>query len=348
MDWEKNFIAEYKKVCVAPSEEQIEKRLAGIKAAKEKYDCQEEIANLYKIYFSIPVKTTVTQEFVNYFYEEDRTFEEKNTEEICILAGGVLLCLLDGDNNSYISFQGKIFSYYYEHKMDRMMEILVDIIRNVTIEQQYEYPMAMITLKAGWDKNIHSEEETFTQTVSESIVEMFKKLQTEVKRVQSHANSILEDNIRNQEKIDILSWIIGEYSDRLGKPLREIEDVQASMAVGVELSDLSRFPGAYSAESFILKMMDKCKNNTAKISLADYVDAQEKEIREKICERYLTDEGVGNTPLLSAIEDSLTVDEKGMWISAYKKKWKINPDEIMYLPVDWAKVMYYECLSCKY
>ena len=60
---------------------------------------------------------------------------------------------------------------------------------------------------------------------------------------------IQNENKKYQEDVGILSWIVGEWSNILERPLSEVSNVNGAFVIGAELSDLVlRYPGAVSGK----------------------------------------------------------------------------------------------------
>lgn len=346
MELEKLFVKSYKRVCINPSEEQISSRLEGISVAKEAYSNAEKIAELLKIYYKLVVSIEKKDEFVESFYSVDRTFDEKNEEEICILAGCVLAAILQEGEQLSTAYSIKVLDEFY----DSPIKELSDMANKVIIEQTKEpEPLSKLTLdklKNGLEKEV-VEEGSFTSTAPDNIAESLKKIRTNFFKIVIYSNLLQKENCRCREKIQVLSWIVGEWSDLLKKPLFEVKDVEGAVVLGVELADLVDAPGPLSAEAFLYKMIAKCEKTVEKITLTDLIDGQTEEIRGTIIEKYREDFIEINLPILSALNISLTVDEKREWLPAYKKAWKINPDEIKFSVSKWSKLIYFECMISK-
>ena len=346
MELEKLFVKSYKRVCINPSEEQISSRLEGINAAKEAYSNAEKIAELLKIYYKLVLSKEKKDEFVECFYSIDRTFDEQNEEEICILAGCVLATILQEDEEISIAYSIKVLDEFF----DSPIKELSDMANKAIIEQTKESePLSKFTLdnlKNGLEKEL-VEEGSFSSTAPDNIAESLKKIRTNFTKIVNYSNSLREENCKCQEKIQVLSWIVGEWSNLFKKPLFEVKDVEGAMVLGVELADLVDAPGPLSAEAFFCKMITKCEKTVEEITLTDLIDYQTEEIRRTIIEKYGENLIEKNLPILSALNISLTVDEKREWLPAYKKAWKINPDEIKFSVSKWSKLIYFECIISK-
>ena len=273
-------------------------------------------------------------------------FDEQNEEEICILAGCVLATILQEDEEISIAYSIKVLDEFF----DSPIKELSDMANKAIIEQTKESePLSKFTLdnlKNGLEKEL-VEEGSFSSTAPDNIAESLKKIRTNFTKIVNYSNSLREENCKCQEKIQVLSWIVGEWSNLFKKPLFEVKDVEGAMVLGVELADLVDAPGPLSAEAFLCKMITKCEKTVEEITLTDLIDYQTEEIRRTIIEKYGENLIEKNLPILSALNISLTVDEKREWLPAYKKAWKINPDEIKFSVSKWSKLIYFECIISK-
>ena len=52
-------------------------------------------------------------------------------------------------------------------------------------------------------------------------------------------------------------------------------------------------------------------------------------------------------PIFTSIKLSLDVDEKKAWLPAFRKIYKINPDEIKFSIDKWLRLIYSECMIAK-
>ena len=169
-----------------------------------------------------------------------------------------------------------------------------------------------------------------------------------LKGLSDYVNTLRTENAKCQEKIQVLSWIVGEWSDRFKTSVSQIEDVKGALILGVELADLVETPGPLAAEAFLHRMIVKCKKTVDDISLTELIDCQSEDVRKDIIEKYGRRELVDSFPILSALHVSLTVDEKRAWLPAYKKACGIDPDRFRFPAVKWSKLIYYECMIAKF
>lgn len=346
MELEKLFIKCYKKICLSPTKEQITSRIEGINVAKEEYDNSEEIIELLKIYYKIPLTQEKREKFIDCFYSIDQTFDEQNEEEIRILAGCVLANMFHGDNGSFIAYFIKLLEQFFDGSIDELLDLANEAIIEFTKEQEPNAQFGIDNLENGLEEKI-AQEGGFTEEASEIIAESMNRIRINFNNTLDYLKILQKENIRCQEKIQVLSWIMGESSNLLRKPLSEIKDIEGVLSLGIELADLVDAPGPFSAEAFLHKMLTKCQKTVDEITLTDLVDSQTEVLRKTANEKYGKNEVDNILPIFTAIKLSLDVDEKKAWLSAFRKIYRVDPDEITFSIDIWLRLIYFECMIAK-
>ena len=90
----KQFFSEsYSKICVDASREQLEMRWKGIEeyCEREEFDVYE----LVKLYYLLKTKDAFYQEFISVFHDIDISFNKNNKKELSVLAGNILVHLME-------------------------------------------------------------------------------------------------------------------------------------------------------------------------------------------------------------------------------------------------------------
>jgi hypothetical protein len=184
---------------------------------------------------------------------------------------------------------------------------------------------------------------------------------TQFSKVLSNIASNLNNLQYNQENLflaleickedsNILSWLVGEWSNDLNIPLTDkIEQSQIAFILGKELADLvTQVPGPYAAKALLKKMLGLCKRKQKDFSLVEMVDLLDKEKKEQILNKYsLLNSGI-NTPILLSITKALEANEPIVWKHAFKTIMNIDADEVKKEPLTWAYQLYLECLLTKF
>lgn len=347
MDFEKVFINNYKKICMDITEERINSRIDGIETILEQFDEYDKINEIVKLYFNLDCNSETREEFINCFYEKDKTFDEQNAEEITILAGCTLLNMIDTYNDVQLAYSIKILEPFYEGKVMELSETANRIIDMQTRMERQMEQCPTLSWKEDWESELVDEDGKMLETAPKTSVELLNIIKNQFDKVISYVNSLNDKNKLCEEKVEVLSWVVGEWSDLLKRPLSEINDVEGAMVLGVELAALVDIPGPYAASSLLNKMLTKCKKETTEISLTEFIDSQPEEIRKYVEKTYCKEAEIRNLPILSAVKASLTVDEKKAWVPAYKKKWKIDSDNEIHELRKWAELIYFECMISK-
>lgn len=346
MELERFFIKYYRRICLSPTREQITSRIEGINAAKEDYDNSDEIVELLKIYYKLSLTQEIKDKFVDYFYSIDPTFDEQNEEEISILAGCVLANMLYGDNGALIAYFIKLLEQLFDGNIEELSDLANKTIINFTKEQEPDVQFCIDNLEDGLEEKI-AEEGDFTEEAPKIIAESVDRIRVNFNKMINYIKNLQKENIRCQEKIQVLSWIMGESSNLARKPLTEIKDIEGVLILGMELADLVEAPGPFSSEAFLHKMLAKCEKTVEEITLTDLVDNQTEALQKMANEKYGKNAADNILPIFTAIKLSLDVDEKRAWLSAFRKIYRIDPDEIKFSVDIWLRLVYFECMIAK-
>lgn len=342
MELEKLYIKCIKKVCVNPSEELIDNRLNGINAAQEAYDVPEKIIDLLKIYYRLAVEQETKKGFVECFYSIDKMFDEQNEEEICILAGCVLANIIQQDGDIFAAFSINVLEEFYEGPIHELFGLA-----NSTIIEQTQDISPILNNEDGEESSLSIDTGAFAPADLDSAIDLIKDICIQFNKLVDYTNTLCVENGKCREKIQVLSWIIGEWSDWFKTPVSQIKDIEGALILGVELADLVETPGPLSAEAFLHRMIIKCEKTVDDISLTELIDSQSEDVRKELIRKYGRKELMNNLPIFTALHFSLTVDEKREWLPAYKKACGIDPDSVKFSAAKWSKLTYLECMIAK-
>lgn len=151
-----------------------------------------------------------------------------------------------------------------------------------------------------------------------------------------------------QEETDILWWLFGRYSIALNVPLPSLGEA-AALVVGRDLARLTRLlPGHLAARSFLDRALIEAEMSDPSTALpvGAAVDATPRTWREQEIRSLDLTPLAALTPILHAIGSSLTTDEPGAWVPAYRRAYDIDPDKG--LPaLDLSEQIYVESLLAR-
>ncbi|WP_312561944.1 GTPase-associated system all-helical protein GASH [Anaerospora sp.] len=342
----------YRIVCVDPTHEKLQNRWDSL----QKYCDKEEfnILELTKLFFGFTAEESFRTEFIKSYSDRDMTFPNKSDQEILLLAGVTLLQLLERKKQEInIVISVMCLSLF---KKDVIIPEIVDIVSNKLNEfslsirnEKIKQSINPITDKGISELAESLESGTWSVDDVESFSEILTRIAANFNILENNQKKILESIEVYKEDSNILSWLFGEWSNDLSKPLnKKIDQSQISFILGKELADLvQQVPGPYSAKAFLVKMLGHCKADKSNITLVEMIDLLDKKWKKQLLNDYSIIAGGENTPVMLAIYKSLETSEPNVWKYAYQNVMGINVEEVKSDPLTWSYQMYLECLLIK-
>ena len=348
----KQFAELYLRVCAEPKPEQLEKRWQGI----EEYCNQDEIDiyNLVKMAYSLSPTDEFKDKFTTIFQNIDISFQVSFVKEQEFLASICLMKLMeDSDLSLHIALAVMCVSKYgAEILVPELGAVAYKIFGEASAEIREKSVYfekcsnASSNKLIGSLKELTALEQTHISGLSNALTEIVKNINTIVQK-QNKAIRII--NIL-QEDSDILSWITGSWSNELGKSITKgTLQKDVALLLAKELADFVQvIPGPYAFEAFLKKMLDNCKKETKEYSLVTMVDSIDDAHKSAILSCYQMDDvKQENTPILFSIKCALDAKQPDVWKSTANNKLSINVETTEQEALEWAKLLYFECLLVK-
>lgn len=348
----KQFAELYLRVCTEPKPEQLEKRWQGI----EEYCKQDkvDIYNLVNMAHSLSSTDEFKDEFTTIFQNIDISFQVSFVKEQELLASICLMKLMeDSDLSLHIALAVICVSKY---NIQILVPELGVAAYKVFGEASAEIREKSVNFKkcSPIDSNEFIESlEELTALEETHITELSNALTDIVKNI----NIILQNqdetfNTINtlQEDSDILSWITGSWSNELENPITKgTLQKDIALLLAKELADFVKvIPGPYAFEAFLKRMLDNCKKDTKTYSLVTMVDSIDDAHKSSILTCYQMDSGKQeNTPILFSIRCALDAKQPDVWKSMASNKLSINVETTEHEALEWAKLLYFECVLVK-
>ena len=190
------------------------------------------------IFLKLSCDAGIKEWFIECFSNIDKGFDDNNEEELAVLAGATLAKLLQGEDGIFVAYSLQVLEPYYDFILEDLCILACDRIRELSIETNKvnSEQEAQIFLNSNWETEI-AEEGQFTENAPETLISVIKKMEKNIRILDSKNNNLMNENKIAQEKIEILSWIVGEWSDLLEIPLSEIKDINGAVVLGVELDN---------------------------------------------------------------------------------------------------------------
>lgn len=348
---DKVFVDLYKRVSLDASNEQINKRMQGVEESIKEID-DEMVKNLIKIFADKPINKGCIEEFGQYFYNQDYSFEMDNKVELSILAGYILhklildvkwkekiisiltvLSILNMENKynelyeeAFAIFEDMMFAareQQKELKTPNLKSIDVEVLKKSLLDADginADNVGQLCTILNMLDNNIRT------------VREQNKKLQNEVKKY--------------KEESQILSWIVGEWCNWKNAPLKELEAKSITLFLGRELAGfVNVYPGPLAAKAFLVRMISKTIDyNNNEFSLSEIVNILSDEDKMQIVSEF-QEYDLSYFPIVMAINDSQKVDGSEEWYPLYKKDMGVHPEEIKRSSQEWAYQFYLENIA---
>lgn len=348
----KQFAELYFRVCAEPKPEQLEKRWQGI----EEYCNQDEvdIYNLVKMAYSLSPTDEFKDEFTTIFQDIDISFQVSFVKEQELLASICLMKLMeDSDLSLHIALAVMCVSKYnVEILVPELGAAAYKVFGETSAEIREKSVKHQKCSTVNSNKLIESLKEltalepNHIEGLSSALTEIVKNIiiiNQKQEQTLEHVNILQEDS-------DILSWIIGSWSNELEKPITKgTLQKDVALLLAKELADFVQvIPGPYAFEAFLKKMLDNCKKETKEYSLVTMVDSIDDAHKSSILSCYQMD-GVKqeNTPILFSIKCALDATQPNVWKSMAYNKLSINVESTEHETLEWAKLLYFECLLVK-
>ena len=354
----KHFAEWYRTVNIEPYDEQLKHRWKGIEDYIKLDFPTSDIFELVKLFFNIPTHNEdFHTRFVNCFTNIDSAFKRNYNLEISVLAGVTLITIIEKVESMNILAIFSTLSIAF----NKREAVVPDIYEKILDE--YNHLSALIRenllkykkedsctpscknlcdhLKengATWDSNTGTLFNNYITSLNNYVIKAEEKNEYVTKSISIYS-----------EESQILWWLIGEWSQDLDKPFKELSSTEAALIIGKELADLvNTLPGPYSSEAVLNKMLGSCKKGARKdLIFADAIEQTSIEWRRTVVEKYPSENLKEITPVLTAITKSLEVDNEKEWLPSFKGATKLEADKIKLSSRELAFQMYVECLTIK-
>ncbi|KJR44333.1 hypothetical protein UF75_5281 [Desulfosporosinus sp. I2] len=347
-----NFCEWYRIVCVDPSNEQLKSRWESV---QEYCEIEEiNILELVKMFFGLPTDASFKKQFID-LYAKDLTFQSKNEREISLLAGVTIIELMEKEIHvtKIVLATMCIALFKQDAIIPDVQAIVSKKLKDITAEiRDLETEQRMRTISNTEITELKKSLELGAWN-PQNIVEFSKVLSNiaaNFNALVNNQNELSKSLIIFKEDSNILSWLFGEWSNDLDKPLNgSIKRSETALILGKELADLvEQIPGPYPAKAFLKKMLGHCKADKKNISLVEMVDSLDESWKELLLDDYNIINNGENTPILLSVSKALETNEPKVWKHAYQKAIGIDAEEMISDPLTWAYQMYLECLLVKY
>lgn len=326
----KHFADWYRIAAIEPHEEFLQRRWAGIEKVLEWLDIDSGI-EMIRTSNGAGSTSEFLEQFQGAFKEADSAFPMLSNElELRVLASSCAALVLEG-KPSRLSDLVALCIKCASFGNSRMGEGVPDLpARGIGYIEARSREVRAATSKASVQsglKKIDIEELTRElqaqnfQPLSSAVDAIQGAVSSLGLSVQRALNSILDAQRAQQEELDALWWVVGEYSGDLGRPLSDVKAPALGLVIGKELADKTIFiPGLFAADALIAKALKASRvRRQAKVTLRQAVEESDRTWRTLAAEHFLNDRAERFCPVLLAVGKSLETDDPGSWAPAYEK-----------------------------
>lgn len=340
----------YLTVCPAPVEGQIAKRIGCIKSYAEEVDATE-IISLVKMYYGINDSEDFITSFATHFSKEDESFSHKYSEELILLAGAVLVEIAKnntGGENSLVELLSVVFDKF---RTPKATQSIASAIKNqfnkdrISLREEQEQEQEQEELDITAFKTL-VEAGSLNATAITSLVEILESFQESIENIDSWLSVSKTSQSIYKEDSQILWWMSSEWSNYLKRSLKDIDITEACLIVGKEAADfITNFPGPYSMEGVLNKILDFCKGKTDEIEFLDLISKIDADWKEQYI-RKIKDSPIAELlPLSTALIRSNGAVNPEEWHPKFTREVMSKEDYIPLTLKEYAWQMYLEVMA---
>lgn len=348
---DKLFVELYKRVNMDATNEQIDMRMKGIKKILNEID-EEMVEGIVKVFAKKTVSEDFYNQFGNYFYEEDYSFDLDNKEELSILAGYISHLLLeDEDWKEKVAILIVLLSLTnIENRYSQLFQDAFTSLEYMMCANREEKKELKITNLKTIDvkalKSSFENEGTFSTENAELLFSILNVLDGNIRTVKEQNKNLQNEIKKYREESQILNWIVGEWCNWKNTSLKYLEVKDIVLLLGRELAGfVNIYPGPFAAKAFLTKMLSRTKDySNNEYSLAEIINSlstEDRDIMVSEFEKY----DLSNFPIMMAMSVSKKVEGNEEWYPIYKKEMGLLPSEIKRSCIEWAYQFYLENIA---
>lgn len=347
----KSFNEWYIDVNIAPKDDQIEKRLECIVDYAQNIN-RNDICNLVNIYYGLPISDEYLECFASVFIDKDPTFSRRYKNELSLLAGATLL-EISAKNSNYSSLAELLVlttSFYREPaSTHRALDEITKQFNNDRIHirersflndqisfdhKKFENLLTPIN-KTPWDG-----------TVAKNLIAVLTSYLTCLSTLTDHLNNIQKEQNVYKEDSQLLWWMLSDWSTTLNQPLKEIDIIRGCLLVAYEAACfVSNYPGPYSMEGIIRRVLNACKGKTQNAAFTDIITQIDPQIKKIIKTKATPFPVKEQLPIIYAISCADNTTDPNEWYPKFCRLASVKEHVEKALLEKYSWQMYLECLA---
>lgn len=337
----KNFNEWYIDICNQPKEGQLEKRWDSIEKFSDGVTAND-IINLVKLFFNIPVDEEFRSNFAEVFIKNDLSFSKKYNKELALLAGATLIEIA----NNYEEYDGFVELITLAASFGGRTPVVQDIFIEIkklfandafSIRETNCKKVGQIQLPTS-DLLVKSLADDWSDETSKNLIDYVKKIDASFSQITKSQEIYFEDS-------QLLWWLMSGWSRDLNCSYKDIDKQSACFIIGKEAAELVNvFPGPYSIKGVLNKILESCKGRNTNLKFTDIIYNADNSWKTKYVKKYNNSKIVELLPVTSAFIRSENTTTKEEWISKYTQEIHASVEEMKCSSLDYAMQIYLEVL----
>ncbi|WP_319403928.1 GTPase-associated system all-helical protein GASH [uncultured Anaeromusa sp.] len=346
-----NFNDWFLEASITLRDDQLKNRWEGVEEISKKAT-KDDIINLVKIFYSMPVDKNYKDTFAETFIKIDAAFSRKNEIELAVLAGAVLAQIAI-KYNLYSFCELLVRAAFFGNRRPAVSGIYQVIGQTqlddmITIRESTNDEKNIQTSSMTLAKALETSGNAWTPDVANGFNGYAKTIDASIKELNDAVNKICKANKVYFEDSQLLWWLTAGWSKDLRCSYKLVNSLEACLIIGKEAAELVRiYPGPYSIEGVLYKVVEYCKKNTAKLDFSEVISQIDGEWKKRYNEKYDIPNMLELLPVTAALAYSENTESKNEWIHKYNHEACISVDEIKCAPFEYAVQMYFEVLAQK-
>lgn len=344
----KNFNEWYIEASIEPKEGQKEKRCSSIKKYANDVTAND-IINLVKLFFNIPVEEEFISTFAEVFIENDPSFSRKYNNELAVLAGATLVEIA-GNNGEYYSFvELTTLAASFGGRTPKVQDIFTKIEEiffndSFSIRETNRKEIQQIQLPNS-DSLVKSLDGDWTSETSKNLSSYVNKINTSFSELNERFSKISESQEIYFEDSQLLWWLTSGWSRDLNCSYKTVDKQNACLIIGKEAAALVNvFPGPYAIKGVLNKMLESCKGNKTNLQFIDIIYAADNSWKTNYVNEYNDPKIVVLLPVTAALIRSENTSSREEWLFKYTKEIYASVEEMKHSPIEYAMQIYLEVL----
>jgi hypothetical protein len=318
----------YRRFLVEPNDELTTMRMAGVEAAAGQLT-NDLVVELVRSIYQLPLPSVDPVLLRAHLRSADAMFSSRHNEEEIRLLSEATLCLVLRGNASrkadVVALAASSAACGGLRGPTPLQELptlaanyltqrALNVRRSASLP---EIPTSAILTKPPQDAEFAA--------ALVSLGEATARLGTSVERAVARLERSL---MAAHEEADILWWLFGGFSSQLNMPIRDVPTPAATLIVGAELQQHSRFvPRPFAAAALIARALtERAEPLPMEVSIADAVNTTPRDFREAMAaKRARPDVPADLIPIMTAIRLSVVDQVDAGWLTPFKTQVHLDP-----------------------